>query len=535
MPYSGPGDPKLPDNVKKLSEQKREQWVGAWNGAYEDCQSDDGDDCEGRAFAVANAAVKERDTLTAQGNLVVNQDGETVQEFEHPRQAHQFVKEQTIEKLRDKGLGSGAITFTELDEQRSAWAAIDKMYEDLADFTMLMSNIMFSDVEDKPMAIRQLATEFATRVDNVTTNIETKEVGIVDKLKNVFKKEDAQKELKPSQSSNFFILKDEAGNYYWLARYSNNLLDKEDEIISDTSHKKFAALVKSGLVDPPDLWFWHRPEWKWGTGIDVAYDDAGFAVAFGAVDKGCEPLAEQIMSQPDGTFLVSHGMPIWSVAYDKENAGVIVEHITKEVSPLPGWAAANQFTGFMILEDSEMAFSKEDKARLSTQHGISKELLDRLEQMNATQAKEAAEAGILSKEEEVVAEEATTADAEQVEQPEEAEVTEPAVESEPSETQDALMVALKSIQALGERVEELTKEVAEMKRSDDEKISDKAKQTPLASLAHSIAASVIGQEATRVDGRTSFGKMAPKEVEAPENYPSVTGIPWIDKMMSEGK
>ena len=56
MPYLGPDDPSLPERIKKLSKEKRNHWQGAWNGAFKQY----GD--EGRAFAVANAAIKEADT-----------------------------------------------------------------------------------------------------------------------------------------------------------------------------------------------------------------------------------------------------------------------------------------------------------------------------------------------------------------------------------------------------------------------------------------------------------------------------------------
>lgn len=53
MPYSGPGDDSLPERIKKLSQEKRNHWVGAFNGAFK--QSGE----EGKAFAVANAAIAE--------------------------------------------------------------------------------------------------------------------------------------------------------------------------------------------------------------------------------------------------------------------------------------------------------------------------------------------------------------------------------------------------------------------------------------------------------------------------------------------
>jgi cation transport regulator ChaB len=63
MPYSGPDDPDIPDNVP---ESDKEQFVAAFNSALESCQDGDvepeGDqDCESYAFAVAYAAIKKEE------------------------------------------------------------------------------------------------------------------------------------------------------------------------------------------------------------------------------------------------------------------------------------------------------------------------------------------------------------------------------------------------------------------------------------------------------------------------------------------
>ena len=62
MPYTGPNDPELPENVQELSENRRAQWVEVFNSAYERCtggEVDDVDDCEAFAFANANGVVFE--------------------------------------------------------------------------------------------------------------------------------------------------------------------------------------------------------------------------------------------------------------------------------------------------------------------------------------------------------------------------------------------------------------------------------------------------------------------------------------------
>lgn len=57
MPYSGPNDDKLPDNIKSLPESERSRWVSIWNDTFDRCTSDGGSDCEQKAFRNANGVV----------------------------------------------------------------------------------------------------------------------------------------------------------------------------------------------------------------------------------------------------------------------------------------------------------------------------------------------------------------------------------------------------------------------------------------------------------------------------------------------
>src|SRR3990167_11132222 len=55
MPYSGASDPNLPANVKKMPAKKRRQWASIFNSTMSSCT---GDDCEGKAFRIANGVLK---------------------------------------------------------------------------------------------------------------------------------------------------------------------------------------------------------------------------------------------------------------------------------------------------------------------------------------------------------------------------------------------------------------------------------------------------------------------------------------------
>lgn len=51
-PFSGPGDPKLPDHVQELDKSTREQWVSVWNEVFGRTESEE------KAFQAANAAIQ---------------------------------------------------------------------------------------------------------------------------------------------------------------------------------------------------------------------------------------------------------------------------------------------------------------------------------------------------------------------------------------------------------------------------------------------------------------------------------------------
>jgi phage I-like protein len=61
MPY-GPGQKPVPDNVPA---DKADEWAARWNNSYKQCLDDggDGDECEARAFGIANAILSEENSV----------------------------------------------------------------------------------------------------------------------------------------------------------------------------------------------------------------------------------------------------------------------------------------------------------------------------------------------------------------------------------------------------------------------------------------------------------------------------------------
>ena len=119
---------------KGLKPASKQAWVDKANEVLASCLADGGeqDECEKAAIIQANRAVAEE------------------------------VAE------------SGALTFADLDVQRTIRQKIRSLEELVYDLIELMNNILYSDdVDDKPSALQMLATEFAQRVAGETQEAAT--------------------------------------------------------------------------------------------------------------------------------------------------------------------------------------------------------------------------------------------------------------------------------------------------------------------------------------------------------------------------
>lgn len=338
------------------------------------------------------------------------------------------------------------------------------------------------------------------------------------------------------------IYKDKGGTYHLVTRFSNKFRDDDlpkPEIISDASHKKFVKMVELGAVEPPELWLWHEPQWRWGEGEWVAYDEtSGFAVSSHRVFPEFNDLAE-LLAQKDDVG-VSHGMPWWSVYRSEADDTVITGHITQEVSPLPMWAAANKLTSIYVSKENEIMENKgipfETKRLLTEQWGVPADMLDRLEAFNAQDAEKAIAEGRDSKEVGQVEPTATDAPAVEPTTPEvEVAPAAPVTVEIPDELKEIMTETMAAVIALTGQVAQLKKEISEIKKTEDEKIAAKAASTPMAGVLDLMRKSIsaVGSEDTAVDGRTKLAKSGP--VQAPEQPAgaSAFGVPtFLDNVIS---
>jgi hypothetical protein len=385
---------------------------------------------------------------------------------------------------------SGPLTFADMMAEEEAQEQAEHMHDLTYKFQRLASNIMASEVEDKAAALSALAAEYsdmmkacmAGEMDDKAKEIAKQIAGDNQPTKDVPATEKApQVEPDPAEKS-LFIWK-EADTYRWLAAYSNNRRDDDNppEIISSASHKEFDEALQKGEWPMPELWPWHVP-FPVGVATFHAYDEAsGFPVAGGYFYKGMEWAAEGMMEAGwDGT---SHGMPSEWIQRDSQSPTILIRHRTKEISPLPNWAAANKLAFFIINKESSMADEKglPPHKREEFVKAFGEERVTQIEEALADRSKSADEAGIEKKEQ---------TQSEKAKEPTAADVVK------------GLEFIVEQLNALNDKVEARFKALEEATVKEEDQFDI---------VAQLRAKSAIGKEAARIDGRSQLAKDGPKE------------------------
>ena len=338
---------------------------------------------------------------------------------------------------------------------------------------------------------------------------------------------------KKEAPSNPFMVWKEGDSYRWLAVYSNKFRDDDNppEILADAAHRDFVEAVDKGEWPMPELWLWHVKGTKSGAADYVAYDDSGFAIASGTMDNA--EIASRLAERDD--LYTSHGMPMAEIRRDEADPTIITRYRTKEISPLPRWAAANKHgTGFSILLNKEAEMAIPEKKRPFLTEVMGEQAVEDLEQQLEGKAKELEAEGIEFKEtqvDETVKEEVVEAEA-PVEAPQYVthdELTE-VFSGHIKPLVNAVANLLAQVEALGKELKEQAEVVKGLQASDEEKIEKTMAQTPAASLFGRIG-SVIGADETLVDGRSGLARSKPKEAVGEADGPTL--VPWLNQLMAQ--
>ena len=407
------------------------------------------------------------------------------------------------------------------------------------------------EAQEKTHEINKLAEVLSPMVSNVVYNNEETAVieskvdnvfkGFMKRLKSMFSKEsmDGDKsialEIVSQDNNTFTVYKGTDGQLLWLSSYSNNIRDNDSppEIISSKSHRNFVDKVDSGKEQLPEMWLWHESNWKMGEATVVAYDDeTGAAIAGGFFYKEAEPIALAIKNS-EIDWGVSHGMPSMQIKRSTEDPTILIEHVTKEISPLPHFAAANKFAGFVVLKEANMAVQAEKRSQLE-KAGFPTDALDSLDKMNKAKSDVADNLELDRKEADVEPE------AQEPQADEKSDEQDQAIETQSVETEEVtfsekqlgelqsafsafgekLVAELPAMiqSAVEEKMKPLIEEQEKIKETDAQAILE---STPKASLVDMLMnggpllklQSATESKDTIVDGRTKLAKSGPEETD----------------------
>lgn len=132
------------------------------------------------------------------------------------------------------------------------------------------------------------------------------------------------------------FIKAEDGSLKVYGIYSSHYIDAEKDILTGESHMKFAKGVNEGKYSYPDIYIAHIPTWNVGKCEMIDYDERGFAVFGGTINKEWQPVVEEIITKSVEAGInlgLSHGFMKSTVVYDDD--GFITNYVSHEVSILP--------------------------------------------------------------------------------------------------------------------------------------------------------------------------------------------------------
>lgn len=232
----------------------------------------------------------------------------------------------------------GVRSFEQYDKYEETQNTVEKAYDMFGVYFSIASNLMYdlsmpdSD-RDVIKELRDLTQEFVKRLSDVSTDSEFKET----------------KSLYTSDS--VAIYKDSDDTMRWLGIPTNKYIDRDAEpnILSDKAHRRFVKMLDKGEVPMPDLYIWHI-EKAVGKATWVDYDERGFLVAGGTINKEYQDFVEKLLTNSSKSIGMSHGMYKNTIKRNANEPHIFDEYVSHEFTFLPADEAANELTAFNTVE-----------------------------------------------------------------------------------------------------------------------------------------------------------------------------------------
>jgi gas vesicle protein len=385
----------------------------------------------------------------------------------------------------------GVTSFEEFEEYEEIAEKADETRRLTWVFQDLVQNILMSDDElDKGAMLSSLVEEYQERIQSPV-----------------------EKQFGRS------VIYKSGDTYRFLGVYSNNFIDRENDILTAKSHEEFASVVEKNEWPYPELRYHHIPV-AIGQSDGIYYDESsGMAIATGYFHKEFSEFAEDLSKVEN--LGMSHGMPKNEIVYDSE--GAISRYRSKEISVLPLEKAANILTQFSKTEEPIM----NDKLRKALEGmGFNDESVEKYSTLLGEMGSIGKDAGLVSKEKDDEPPEAT----EETPENEEASSTD-----EPEEkahlTPDQLSEVLKTV------VKELRDEFSEKLKEFTDKIQEEqtllVKSMVANRLAGSPTSSVGNNMLKEIFGSDTSGEEFTTPVETNPNITKSTVNPHLPPFMQQ--
>lgn len=446
-----------------------------------------------------------------------------------PPEGETITKEAEIEK---EYVPYGVTTFEQLEETRIAQEKAMATYSMTDDYMQMIWNIMYSEeITDKTAALKRLSNEFAKRLPeagDTEKSLPEQVLNAIDRVEN--------------NGLGMMVWKEaNTDNYRWLAIYSNNFEDRDtpSDIISKEAHLRYIDRVEKGKALLPTARSWHLPL-DYGQADNVFWADfdkeTGFIVATGYFLKGFEAVAESLSKSKN--IAVSFGGK--NVVRDSQNPRVVLDYDAFEISDLPDWAAANEFTQFVTIdkETEDMAIPDLKKQYLG-ERGFTDAQIAQLEKNLDNLGQSAMSKNLVYKE----IEEMTLADLERLTRPIVIKEETPAPAPAPApagdyitraEFDEAMLAIGKGMQGeiveLQETVKELSDIIALQSGLDLEK------EVEIQDLPHASANARLLKEIFNnpADTEDALRYSHPRQAETQKSR-GKTGIDFLDELMADDK